>query len=61
MSKALCILGMVAAALLVLLFGMDIATQWPFGGIGMVVNILFIILALVLGFLSWETWREQLK
>jgi hypothetical protein len=59
MPKALCIVGMVVAGMLALLFGLDLALKIPFGGRSMVMNIGFLICALMLGYLSWSTFREQ--
>jgi hypothetical protein len=59
MPKALCIVGMVVAGLLALLFGIDLAIGLPFGGKSMVMSIGFIVCALILGYLSWSTFREQ--
>jgi hypothetical protein len=59
MPKALCIVGMAVAALLVLLFGLDLGLGVPFGGASMLMSIGFIICAVILGYLSWSTFREQ--
>ncbi|NLX99853.1 MAG: hypothetical protein GXY83_27465 [Rhodopirellula sp.] len=59
MPKALCILGMVIAVLLLILFGLDIATGVPFSGYSGVMDIGLIIAAAILGYLSWATFREQ--
>jgi len=59
MPKALCIVGMVVALLLVTLFGLDLGLGIPFGGRSMVMSIGFIVCALILAFLSWTTFREQ--
>ncbi len=59
MPKVLCILGMVVAGLLALLFGLDLVTKFPFGGGSAMVSIGFIIASLVLIYLSWSTFREQ--
>ena len=59
MPKALCIVGMVVAAMLLLLFGFDLALKIPFGGASMVMSVAFIICAVILGYLSWSTFREQ--
>jgi hypothetical protein len=61
MPKALCIFGLVVAVLLLVLFVLDLAIKVPFGGIGLIASIGFIIVAGVLGYVSWITWREQLK
>ena len=58
MSKALCIFGMVISVLLVGLFGLDLATKAPFGGT-LLVDGGFVLLAAILGYLSWTTFREQ--
>lgn len=59
MPKALCIVGMVVAGLLLILFGLDLALNLPFGGRSMLMNIGFLICAAILGYLSWATFREQ--
>ena len=59
MPKALCILGMAIAVLLLLLFGMDLALEIPFSRESMAMDIGFIIAAAALGYLSWTTFREQ--
>jgi hypothetical protein len=50
---------MVVAALLVILFGLDLGLGIPFGGISMAMSIGFIVCAIILGYLSWSTFREQ--
>jgi hypothetical protein len=60
MPKALCIVGMVVAAMLAILFGLDLALGVPFGGKSMVMSIGFLVCAILLGYLSWTTFREQL-
>ncbi len=59
MPKALCILGMVIAALLVLLFGADLVFRVPFRGLSTVTDIVFIVFSAILGYLSWATYAEQ--
>ncbi len=59
MAKALCILGMVVSVLLVIIFGLDLAMGFPFGGASMVMSIGFIVCSGILGYLSWATFREQ--
>jgi len=61
MPKALCIAGTVVAAVLILLFGIDLGLEMPFGRVSMVMDIGFIICALILGYVSWSTLREQSK
>jgi len=59
MPKVLCILGMVVAVLLLLVFGLDLATQFPFGGASAMMSIGFIVASLILVYLSWSAFREQ--
>ena len=61
MPKALCIVGMVVAGILAILFGLDLALPVgkPFGGVSMVMSIGFLICAAILGYVSWLTFREQ--
>ena len=59
MPKALCIVGMVVAGLLVFLFGLDLAAGIPFGKPSMVMSIGLLICGAILGYLSWMTFREQ--
>jgi hypothetical protein len=57
MSKALCIFAMAISVLLVGLFGLDLAIKAPFGGAALVDGG-FLLLAAILGYLSWSTFRE---
>ena len=60
MPKALTVSGMAVAGLLALLFGLDLAAQFPFGRpAGWISEILLLAGALVLGYLSWSAFREQ--
>ena len=59
MSKAMTIVGMVVAALVFLLFGVDLFAGIPFGTTGKTMNIGALISALILGYLSYSTFREQ--
>jgi len=61
MPKALCIVGMVVAGILVILFGLDLALPYgkPFGGVSTIMSIGFLVCAAVLGYVSWSTFREQ--
>lgn len=58
MPKALSISGMVVAALLLLLFGLDLALKFPFGGASMSMDIGFVVCAVILAYMSWSTYRE---
>jgi hypothetical protein len=59
MPKALCIVGMVVAVLLLLLFGADASVSFPFNGVSMWMDIGMIVCSLILGYLSWATLRQQ--
>ena len=58
MAKALTILGMLVAVLILLVFTLDLAISVPFGQI-MVMDIGMIISGVVLLYLSWAAFREQ--
>lgn len=58
MPKALTIFGMVVAGLIVLIFGLDLAVGVPFGGPSMVMDICFLVAALILAYMSWMAFRE---
>ena len=60
MPKALCYFGMVVAGLLLLVFGLDLATGFPFGGVSFWMNVGFVACSAVLGYISWSTLREQI-
>ena len=59
MPKALSIGGMVIAVLIFLLFVLDLALAFPFQRSSMMMDIVFVLCALGLGYLSWITWKEQ--
>lgn len=62
MPKALCISGMVVSLLLLLIFGLDLVTGFPFGvaeQTSYIMHIGFIVCSGILGYLSWTTLREQ--
>ena len=59
MPKALCLLGLVVAALMLLVFGLDLAIKVPFQRISLIMDIASVICALLVGFGSWTTFREQ--
>ncbi len=58
MSKALAISGLVVSLLLLLIFGLDLAIAIPFGRSVKVMDIGFVISALLLAYMSWSTYRE---
>jgi hypothetical protein len=61
MSKALTIIGMLVAALLLLVFAVDLAIKMPFGGsdASTTMDVGMIICGALLFYLSWSTFREQ--
>ena len=60
MPKILCILGMAIAAMLLIVFGMDLAMGVPFDGRSSAMDISFVICSAILAYLSWMTFREQI-
>ena len=59
MPKALSISGMVIAVLIFLLFVLDLALAFPFQRSSMMMDIVFVLCSLGLGYLSWATFKEQ--
>ena len=59
MAKALCIFGMVVAVLVLLVFGLDIGMGFPFGKINQIMDIVMIVCAAILGYISWSTLKEE--
>lgn len=57
MPKALSISGMVVAALLLLLFGLDLALQFPFGRV-ITMDVGFLVCSVILAYMSWSAYRE---
>jgi hypothetical protein len=59
MPKALCLVGAVVAVLLFLGFGLDLAVGFPFHHLSMVMDIGIVVCAVILGYISWTTLKEQ--
>ncbi len=59
MPKALCIAGMVVAILVLILFLLDLAVGVPFKRASVTLDVIFVISAAILGYLSLMTLREQ--
>jgi len=59
MPKALCLTGMVIAIVVFLLFLLDLIIQIPFQRASTMLDIVFVVCAALLGFISWTTLREQ--
>ena len=58
MAKGLTILAMVVAVLVLLLFALDLVAGFPFMAASKVMDITFVICAVVLGYLSWSAFKE---
>ena len=58
MPKVLSIAGMVVAALVSLTFLLDLALGIPFNKASMLMDAGFLVCSLILGYLSWSTYRE---
>jgi predicted Abi (CAAX) family protease len=59
MPKALTISGMVVAVLFLLIFGLDLLLEFPFGRASYWMDVTFLLCAGMLGYMSWSTYREQ--
>jgi threonine/homoserine/homoserine lactone efflux protein len=59
MPKALCITGMVVAILVLILFLVDLAIGVPFKRASTTLDVVFMISAMVLAYMSWSTLKEQ--
>ena len=59
MPKALCLTGMVIAIVVFLLFLLDLIVKVPFQRANHVMDVVFVLCAGALGFISWTTFREQ--
>jgi hypothetical protein len=59
MARAMCVIGIIVALVLVLLFGTDAFLKVPFRGASMMMNVAMIVAGFMLGYTSWATLREQ--
>ena len=59
MPKALCYAGMAIAAVILVFFLLDLAVGIPFMGRYKIMDVMFVLCAIGLGYLSWGTLREQ--
>ena len=59
MPKALCIVGLAVAGLIVVMFAADLAIKFPFQRASVVMDVSLIVCAGLLGLISWLTFREQ--
>lgn len=58
MPKVLCMTGMVIAILILVLFLLDLAVAFPFKRVSMLMDVVFVLCAAGLGYISWSTLRE---
>lgn len=58
MARGLTIMGMVVAAMMLVLFGLDWASGIPFGRPSVLIDICFLISGALLLYCSWTTFRE---
>jgi hypothetical protein len=59
MPKALCLMGIVIAVLVLVVFGLDLAISQPFHRTSLVMDIGLVVCSLLVGVGSWMTFREQ--
>ena len=59
MPKLLTMLAMVISILVALVFGLDLGIKIPFGRVSVLMDVGFVVSGLLLGVLSWTTFREQ--
>ncbi|MEI8375394.1 MAG: hypothetical protein WCJ35_21450 [Planctomycetota bacterium] len=57
MPKAFCITGAVVAILLLLVFGTDLATTFPFDRQSWLMDIGMVLCSGMLGYISWATFQ----
>ena len=58
MQKWLCVGAMVAAGILFLVYGLDLAIKVPFNREGPVQDIVFVIASALVLWQGYETWRD---
>jgi len=59
MPKALCMVGMAVSIILVILFLLDLIAGIPFRHASLLMDILMLVCAAGLGYVSWATFQEQ--
>ena len=60
MAKALCMSGMAVAILLVIFFLLDLVAGIPFRGASPLMDVIMLLCAGGLSYVSWTTFREQI-
>jgi len=59
MAKILSLIGLILASLIILLFGIDLAIEFPFRRANTMMDIAFVLCGAALAYMSWATMREQ--
>ena len=59
MSKALCWVGLILSLIVFLIFLLDVSAAIPFGRRNIFVDVIFMVIALLMMWMSWTTYREQ--
>ena len=59
MSKILCLFSLGLSAILAILFILDLSVGIPFQKGSILFDVVFLAAALIIGVLSWFTYREQ--
>ena len=59
MPKALCMSGMVISVLILVLFLLDLVIGFPFSRASTLMDIVFVLCAVGLGYLSYSTYKQQ--
>ena len=59
MSKILCLFSLGLSVILAILFILDLSVGIPFKKGSIVFDVVFLVAALIIGVLSWFTYREQ--
>lgn len=59
MAKAMSIAGMIVAGLIALIFTADLALKFPFGRVGTLTDVGFLVSSLILAYLSWNAFRDS--
>jgi len=59
MAKILCLFALVVSAILFLLFFLDLILGIPFARVSIMMDIAFVISAVIIGLFSYLTFQEQ--
>lgn len=59
MIKNMIFFSMGTAGLVALLSIVDLSVKWPFAGYSLTLDILLLVASAIIGYLSWETYREN--